>query len=124
MFCDGQCIKGKKTCGLLYSVFMENVMTKQVEEVKKCAFLHMADSFARLEGGNVRLQAAVESSRNEQANADHKSSSIMATGFVGMLHAMNENPEKFEKALKLLNAVAINEDKLLLASQRKQNESG
>ena len=113
MFCDGICENKKKKCGLLYSVFMENTMTGQVEEVKKCAFLHMADSFQRLERGNINIQAAVESSRNEVANADNKMSSIIATGFIGMLHAFNENPEKFKKSLKILNSVAISENKLL-----------
>jgi len=111
MFCDGKCEKGKKRCGLLYGIILEETVTGKVEEVQKCAFHHMADSFMRLEGGNIKLQAAVESSRNEKANGDNKLSSVVATGFIGMLHAMNENPEKFNRSLKILGNITT--DKLI-----------
>ena len=113
MFCDGQCKKDNKICGLFYGIILQNNITGSIENIEKCAFHHIADSFMRLEQGNIKLQAAVESSRNEQANSDHKMSSIVATGFIGMLHAFNENPEKFKKSLKILNSVAISENKLL-----------
>ena len=106
MFCDGVCEKGKKKCGLFYSIFMENTISKKVEEVKKCVFLHMADSFMRLEHGDIRIQAAIESSRNERANADKKMSSVVATGFIGMLHAFDENPDKFKRSLNVLNSIS------------------
>ena len=119
MFCDGRCEKGKKRCGLLYGIIMEETITGKVEEFEKCAFHHIIDSLVRLEKGDIRLQAAIESSRNENANADHKMSSIVATGFVGMLHAFNDDPDKFKNSLKLLNQIAIKEDQLLLEPRGK-----
>ena len=80
-------------------------MTNKDEIVKKCAFLHMADSYIRIEERLIGIQAAIESSRNEKANADNKVSSIVATGFIGMMHAFNEDKEKFKNALKLIEGI-------------------
>ena len=99
MFCKGKCDK----CGLRYEIRMHNVILNKDEIVSKCAFHHMADSYIRLEERLIGIQAAVESSRNETTNADNKMSSIVATGFVGMMHAFNEDKEKFRNTLKLLS---------------------
>ena len=103
MFCDGKCFKGKKRCGLLYDIKMTNNLTNKDEIVQKCAFLHAADSQIRTEVSLLRIQKAVESSRNEQANGDHKISTVVATGFMGMLYAFNEDETKFKRSLKLLS---------------------
>ena len=101
MFCKSKCDK----CGLSYEIRMHNTMTNKDEIVKKCAFLHMADSYIRIEERLIGIQAAIESSRNEKANADNKVSSIVATGFIGMMHAFNEDKEKFKNALKLIEGI-------------------
>ena len=97
MFCKGKCDK----CGLSYEIRMHNTMTNKDEIVKKCAFLHMADSYIRIEERLIGIQAAIESSRNEKANM----SSVVATGFVGMMHAFNEDKDKFKNALKLIEGI-------------------
>ena len=101
MFCKKKCDK----CGLLYEIRMHNVVTQRDEIVKKCAFLHMADSYIRIEERLIGIQAAVESSRNEKADADNKMSSVVATGFIGMMHAFNEDKDKFKDVLKLIEGI-------------------
>jgi len=102
MFCKkDKCDK----CGLLYEIRMHNTILHKDEIVKKCAFLHMADSYIRIEERLIGIQAAVESSRNEKADADNKMSSILGTGLLGMMHAFNEDKDKFKKTIRLLNNV-------------------
>jgi len=101
MFCKKKCDK----CGLSYEIRMHNTMTNKDEIVKKCAFLHMADSYIRIEERLIGIQAAIESSRNEKANADNKLSSILGIGLTGMMHAFNEDKEKFKNTLKLIEGI-------------------
>jgi len=102
MFCKkDKCDK----CGLLYEIRMHNTILHKDEIVKKCAFLHMADSYIRIEERLIGIQAAVESSRNEKADADNKMSSVVATGFVGMMHAFNEDKDKFKDAIRLIEGI-------------------
>lgn len=113
MFCNGKCKKIENNeeivCGLFYEVIMERIGPggeKNVESIKKCAFHFMIDALHRLEQGHVRIQASVEESRNQKANDDHRSSTVIATGFMGLLHAFNKDQDKFMGALKLLNEAA------------------
>lgn len=89
MFCNGECFKGKKKCGLLYEVIMNNIKTGQPETVQKCAFHHLLDSLLRQETGQVRLQAAVESERNEKARGDQKIVATISHGFDGLMQVAN-----------------------------------
>lgn len=81
---------------------MHNNLTNKAETVKKCAFHHMADSYIRIEERLIGIQAAIENSRNEKANADNKLSSIVGIGLTGMMHAFNKDKTKFENSMKLL----------------------
>lgn len=103
MFCKNNCESKRGRCGLYYEIRLHNTITNKDELIKKCAFLHMADSFMRLETSLLRIQSSIETSAHEEANADHKLSNIVATGFLGMMHAFNEDHEKFEKTLKLIS---------------------
>ena len=106
MFCNGECetIKDNKQlkCGLLFEVIMENKLEGKVETVKGCVFHHIMNSLARQEQGQIRIQASVESGRNQKANDDNKMSTIVGIGMTGMMHALADDKEKFENALKLL----------------------
>jgi len=109
MFCDGKCEyienNEQKRCGLLYEVIMEHVGPnggKNIETIKKCAFHFMIDSLHRQEQGQVRFQASMAASRNQKANDDNRSANIIAVGMMGLMHAFNEDPEKFRRTLKLL----------------------
>ena len=105
MFCRGKCDE----CGLQLEIIMQNVMTQKPEQVKKCVFMHMIDSDIRIEQALIRIQAGIASSKSEKANADHKMSSIVATGFVGMMHAVNEDKTKFQNVLKILSKEGQND---------------
>lgn len=108
MFCNGECetIKDNKQlkCGLLFEVIMENKLEGKVETVKGCVFHHIMNSLARQEQGQVRIQASVESSRNQKAEDDNKLSTIVGIGLTGMMHAMVDDKEKFKKALEILGS--------------------
>lgn len=113
MFCNGKCKKIENneeiTCGLLYEVIMERVGpngNNNMETVRQCVFKFMIDSVHRLEQGNIRIQSAIENARNQKADDDHRSSTVTATGFMGLLHAFNKDQDKFMGALKLLNDAA------------------
>jgi uncharacterized protein YjcR len=101
MFCNGKCEK----CRLNYSKMMENVVTNKVEEVKQCVFLHLMESQIRIELALIRIQKTMEGSRNQKANDDHKASTIVATGFLGLMHAFREDETKFKNILSLLESV-------------------
>lgn len=81
MFCDGKCITKKKKCGLYYEVLLTNVKTNQLETVKKCVFHLLLDSSLRQETGQIRIQAATESSRNKKVLGDEKITSAITKGF-------------------------------------------
>ena len=109
MFCNGICEKKGKRCGLLYDIIMEHAGPtgqRSVETITQCVLKHIVDSLVRQEQGQVRVQAAVESSRNQKANDDNKSSHIMATGFMGLIHAVNKDNVEFGKAMELLGTMS------------------
>jgi len=89
MFCNGECIKGKKKCGLLFEVIMQNTKTSQPETIQKCVFHHLLDSSIRQETGQIRLQAATESKRNEKAKGDKQIVSAISNGFNNLVQIAN-----------------------------------
>jgi hypothetical protein len=107
MFCNGVCHKGSRKCGLLLEITMQNDMTGEVQNEKVCAFTAMLHSMHRLEQGQVRLQAATESSRNEACNYSKKVADTVATGFLGMIHTLNDS-EKSDKMVKVLKLAISN----------------
>ena len=92
MFCDGQCTKGKKTCGMLMELVMENKKSGKVEVQKKCCLHAMVESMHRLEQGTVRVQAAVESERNESVKMGEKVTQVIANGFTGLIETAKDRP--------------------------------
>jgi len=96
MFCDGQCTKGKKTCGMMMELVMENKKSGKVEVQKKCCLHAMVESLHRLEQGDIRLQAAVESSRNESVKMGNKVTQVIAQGFGGLVDAAKNGPRLLE----------------------------
>lgn len=109
MFCNGECEKKGKKCGLLYDIIMEHAGPtgqNSVETITKCAFHHILDSLIRQEQGQVRIQSSVDSARNQKANDDKRSSHIMGTGFMALTHAVNNNDIEFKKAMKKLGNIS------------------
>jgi len=63
MFCDGQCKKGKKRCGLYWTVDIEDDKGK-IEKVDRCGFIEMVLTNAKLSTQLTGIQSAAEDIRN------------------------------------------------------------
>ena len=102
MFCDGKCTKGAKKCGQLMQLTMES--NGKIETIERCSFHATLESLHRAEQADIRIQSAIEESRNETVNYSNKTAKTIATGFLGLIHTINGDDKK-EKVLKILNNV-------------------
>jgi hypothetical protein len=87
MFCDGVCEHKSKRCGLYRDFTMKNEETQELKIVKECAIVAMMQSMFRQEQGQVRIQAAVESDRNESSKQLNNINDTLAKGAIGLLKA-------------------------------------
>ena len=87
MFCTGECEKKGKRCGLYLALTMKNELNQELKIVQECAIIAMAQSLFRQEQGQVRIQAAVESDRNENSKQLHNINDTLAKGAIGLLKA-------------------------------------
>lgn len=94
MFCNGVCKKGNKRCGLLLDIYMRNDLTGGEKVVEKCAIIGIFDSLVRQEQGQIRIQAAVESGRNENVKCLREQDKTLATGFLGLLKYAEQRDEE------------------------------
>ena len=78
MFCDGQCQKGKKKCGLYVEYLMKEASTGKDVVVKKCAIHELVASQHRQEAGADRLHTAINDQRNEEVNTGQEISNVLA----------------------------------------------
>ena len=86
MFCDGKCKpKDNKRCGLLATITMKNEMSGDLKQEDHCVLWAIMASLHRQEQGQVRLQAAVESDRNEMAKGFMDVSDTLAKGAIGLI---------------------------------------
>ena len=114
MFCDK---KKCNKCGLHTQLTMENRMTGKVENYNMCTFTAILESLLRSEQGDIRIQKAIEESRNEKANSDHKTAHTVAVGMLGLIHAVSDN-EKAGQAIRNLGKIAnAMEDKLVIENK-------
>jgi hypothetical protein len=102
MFCDGNCKKGKKKCGMMLDVFMTNDVTGEKKVVEKCAVIGIFESMTRQEQGQIRIQAAVESGRNENVKHLRKQDETLATGFLGLLRLAQEREHKEAEKVEMI----------------------
>ncbi len=110
MFCDGKCEHKGKKCGLYTQLTMQN--GTEIKTFDICIFKAILESQLRMEQGNIRLQAAVESDRNEKSKNANEIIQTISSGFLGMIYSINENP-KTEQALKKLGDRLEKSTKLL-----------
>jgi hypothetical protein len=103
MFCDGVCKKGRKRCGLMLDVFLKNDLTGDQKVVEKCAIIGIFESMARQEQGQIRIQAAVESGRNENVKQLRKQDETLATGFLGLLRLTQEREEEEPERVEMIH---------------------
>lgn len=106
MFCDGRCEKGRKRCGMLLDVFMKNDVTGAEKVIQKCALIGMFESMTRQEQGQIRIQSAVESGRNESSRWMRNQNETLATGFLGLIYATQDDEEAQKKIKYLANTRA------------------
>lgn len=117
MFCNGQCRKKDKKCGLLEEMahYGPNGAKVPGSEFDRCVFGAILDSIGTLSKDNIRIQAAVEHSRNQQNTDELESRKAIAHGFVGLIHTFQNNPEGVKNAglskQKLIKMVELTEAK-------------
>jgi hypothetical protein len=104
MFCDGKCTKGRKKCGLFLEIFMKNDVTGNEKVIEKCAIIGLFESMVRQEQGQIRIQAAVESGRNENVKCLRRQDETLATGFLGLLRfAQERSAEEEAERIEMLH---------------------
>lgn len=113
MFCDGVCKKKNKNCGLLAEYTVEK--NGEISTVRKCVLHASFDSMLRQEQANIRIQAAIEHSRNQQNTDELETQKAVAHGFIGLIHTFQQNPEAVKQAgiskSKLIKMVEMTERK-------------
>ena len=113
MFCTGECKKKNKKCGHLKELIVQ--VDSKPQTVEKCVFEAMLDSLLRQEQADIRIQAAIEHSRNQQNNDELEARKAIAHGFVGLIHTFQNNPEGVKNAglskQKLIKMVELTESK-------------
>ncbi len=88
MFCDGKCVKKNKRCGLFRQMTLKK--GEEIKTVDQCVFMAILDSQLRQEQGNIRIQAAVESQRNEESSSFQNINDTIAKGFIGLLKSVGD----------------------------------
>lgn len=102
MFCDGICKKGKKQCGQLIEIIMKNDLTGEVRSEEKCTIKGIYESLIRQEQGQIRIQAAVESGRNENVKHLRSQDQTLAAGFLGLLKYAQERDDEALEHYKMI----------------------
>ena len=111
MFC-----KGKDKCNKCAHL-KELIVTvnSKPQTIKKCIFEAILDSMFRQEQADIRIQAAIESGRNQQNTDELETQKAVAHGFIGLIHTFQQNPEAIKQAgiskLKLMKLVEMTEKK-------------
>ncbi len=113
MLCDGRCRNKTKKCGLLKELIVE--INGKPDTIEKCVFEAMLDSELRQEQSNIRIQAAIEHSRNQQNKDELETQKLVGHGFIGLIHTFQQNPEAVKQAgiskSKLMKLVELTEKK-------------
>ena len=94
--CDGICRKKSKKCGHLKELIVQ--VDSKPQTIEKCVFEAMMDSLLRQEQSNIRIQAAIEHSRNQKNTDDLEIKKMVGHGFIGLIHTFQQNPEAVKQA--------------------------
>jgi hypothetical protein len=65
MFCDGKCIKGKKKCGLYWTVEFEDDKGQR-QTVERCGMIEHQLTLGKLSNQLLGIQQVLEKTRNNQ----------------------------------------------------------
>ena len=111
MFCKGK--EKCEKCGHLKELIVQ--VDSKPQTIKKCIFEAMLDSLLRQEQAGIRIQAAIEHSRNQQNTDELETQKAVAHGFIGLIHTFQNNPEAVKQAgiskSKLIKMVELTESK-------------
>ena len=111
MFCKGK--EKCEKCGHLKELIVQ--VDSKPQTIKKCVFEAMLDSLLRQEQSSIRIQAAIEHSRNQQNTDELETQKAVAHGFIGLIHTFQNNPEAVKQAgiskSKLIKMVELTESK-------------
>ena len=111
MFCKGK--EKCEKCGHLKELIVQ--VDSKPQTIKKCVFEAMLDSLLRQEQSSIRIQAAIEHSRNQQNTDELETQKAVAHGFIGLIHTFQNNPEAVKQAgiskSKLIKMVELTEAK-------------
>ena len=77
-------------------------MAGEVKPVEMCVFKLQFESMLRIERGNIRLQAAVESDRNEKVKTGLNLQNTLIDGFV-KIGSKNNGTESLESNVAAIN---------------------
>jgi len=127
MLCDGICKTKKARCGLLESLAQfRNGAKVEGSEYDLCVFRAVYQKLCEHQTDHIRIQAAIESSRNQKASDDLNANQTIAQGFVAIVAALKEEPDKTQKMLRgLLNtALKLEKQKERLAEDAKKLNDG
>ena len=110
MFCKkGKCDK----CGLMAEYTIKK--DSNIETIKKCVFHAMFESMIRSEQADIRIQAAIEHSRNQQHTDGLEINKILSHTGIGLIHTFQQNPEAVKQAglskAKLIKMIELTDAK-------------
>ena len=71
MFCDGMCSKGKKRCGLFWTITYTNE-NGEIKTEDRCGIIELQLTLGKINTQQVSTQASIESFRN-LASTNHTS---------------------------------------------------
>ena len=89
MFCNKSCDK----CNHLKELIVE--IDNKPQTIKKCVFEAILDSLLRQEQGDIRIQASIESCRNEQVKQSQEMNNIIANGFLSLVSSVDESKKEY-----------------------------
>lgn len=118
-FCNGKCKFEKETeegtitkkCGLYAELIWEDKIKGKTNTEEVCVLWAIMTSLHRLEQANVRLQAAVESHRNEAVKHSEDINKTLATGLLGLIQTARGKNKKTVKLADKLEITKLEEVK-------------
>ena len=89
MFCNKNC----KKCNHYKELIIKH--QGKPETIHKWVFEAIMDSLFRQEAANIRIQAAIESSRNEQVKLSNNISKTIAHGFLSLVKQIDDEKKEY-----------------------------
>jgi len=134
MFCNGECIKKDKKgreiarCGLLLKVthnLTQMTGSMKQEQLEQCAHIAHLIELSRINQAIVRLQAATEHSRNQEALDYNRIVETLAQGFTAMIYIGSKEGRTGEMLNRLGKTIAATQNKIKeIAEKQKEISSG